>query len=178
MLWWTHDHHRDVRALASAPCTTALHSTIPEKFAVTRHGLPQFPPAAPLLRPTPEFAPSVVSDLATPPLASDLHRHANRCSGNSDRSHHVQRRSLPVVTSPRSAENRNTHRPLSAARGFVPRRLSYASRRPKLFTKADGPLWTIGVLERSVLSRAAPDRRGWQHGVILRRIAAGWDDGD
>jgi len=29
-----------------------------------------------------------------------------------------------------------------------------------------------------VLSRLAPDRRSWQHGVILRRIAAGWDDGD
>ena len=30
----------------------------------------------------------------------------------------------------------------------------------------------------AVLSRLAPDRRGWQHGVILRRIAAGRDDGD
>src|ERR1700755_3314024 len=28
-----------------------------------------------------------------------------------------------------------------------------------------------------VLSRLAPDRRGWRHGVILRRLAAGWDDG-
>jgi transposase len=51
------DHHRDVRALASAQGTTALHSTNREKFAVTRHGLPQFPAAAPSLRPTIEFAP-------------------------------------------------------------------------------------------------------------------------
>src|SRR5579863_4189941 len=73
MLRRTHDHHRDVRALASAPRTTPLHATNREEFAVTRHGLPQFPPAAPLLRQTPEFAPSVASDLAKPPLASDLH---------------------------------------------------------------------------------------------------------
>jgi hypothetical protein len=38
-----------------------------------------------------------------------------------DRTDHVP---LPVVTSPRSTENRNAHRPSSAARGFVPRRLS------------------------------------------------------
>lgn len=38
------------------------------------------------------------------------------------------------MTSPASAKNRNTHRSLLAARGFVPRRLSYAYRRPKLFT--------------------------------------------
>jgi hypothetical protein len=40
----------------------------------------------------------------------------------------------PVMTSLRSAENRNTHRPSSAAREFIPQRLSYSSRRPKLFT--------------------------------------------
>ena len=74
MLRWTHDHHRDVRALASAPRTAAPHSTNREKFAVTRHGPPQFPAAAPSLRPTIEFAPSVVSDAPKPPLASDPHR--------------------------------------------------------------------------------------------------------
>ena len=62
-----HDHHRDLRALASAPRTTALHATNREKFAVTRHGLTQFPAAAPSLRPTPEFVPSVVSDASKPP---------------------------------------------------------------------------------------------------------------
>ena len=62
MLWWAHDHHRDVRALASAPRTTALHYANRENFAVTRHGLTQFPPAAPPLRPTPEFVPPLVSD--------------------------------------------------------------------------------------------------------------------
>ena len=61
-------------------------------------------------------------------------------SDNSDRTE-----SPPVVTSPRSVENRNTHRPSSAARGFVPRRLSYASRRPKLFTKAAGWSWRFSV---------------------------------
>ena len=34
MLRGTHDHHRDVRALASAPRTTALHFTNREKLAV------------------------------------------------------------------------------------------------------------------------------------------------
>src|ERR1700722_17963839 len=77
MLWRTHDHHRDVRALASAPRTTALHATNRENFAVTRHGLPQFPTAAPSLRPTIEFAPSVVSDAQKPALAGNPHRHTH-----------------------------------------------------------------------------------------------------
>ena len=74
LLWRTHDHHRDVRALASAPRTTALHATNREKFAATRHGMPQFPAAAPSLRPTPECAPSVVSNASKPHLAADRHR--------------------------------------------------------------------------------------------------------
>ncbi len=54
---------------------------------------------------------------------------AIRSSNNSDRSRHVPRFPLSVVTSSRSAENRNTHRPSSATtRGFVPRGLSYAKR--------------------------------------------------
>ena len=75
MLRGTHDHHRDIPALASAPCTTALHSTNPEKFAVTWHGLHQFPPAAPLLRPTLQFASSLVSNVAKLPLAGNPHWH-------------------------------------------------------------------------------------------------------
>ena len=119
-----------------------------EKFAVTRHGLPQFPAAAPPLRPTPEFAPSVVSDASQRSLSPAIPTgNAIRSSDNSDRSHHVPRFPLPVVTSPRSAENRNTHRPSSAARGFVPRRLSYASRRPKLFpSRRGGFLVTLKML--------------------------------
>ena len=74
MLRWPHDHHRDIRALASAPRTTALHAANRETFAVTRHGLPQFPAAVPSLRSTIEFAPSVVSDAQKPPLVSDAHR--------------------------------------------------------------------------------------------------------
>jgi hypothetical protein len=74
MLRGTHDHHRHVRALASAPRTTALHSINPEKLAVTRHGLPQFPAAVPALRPTIELAPSALSDAPKPPLASGSHR--------------------------------------------------------------------------------------------------------
>jgi predicted NBD/HSP70 family sugar kinase len=35
----------------------------------------------------------------------------------------------------------------------------------------------IGAVQR-VLSRLAPDRRGWRHEVIARRLAAEWDDGD
>jgi hypothetical protein len=77
MLRGTHDHHRDIPALASAPCTTALHSTNPEKFAVTWHGLHQFPPAAPLLRPTLQFASSLVSNVAKLPLAGNPHWHAS-----------------------------------------------------------------------------------------------------
>ena len=74
MLWWAHDHHRDVRALASAPRTTALHYANRKNFAVTRHGLTQFPTAAPPLRPTSEFVQSLVSDASKLPPASDSHR--------------------------------------------------------------------------------------------------------
>ena len=74
MLRWTHDHHRDIRALASAPCTTALSSIDPAKFAVTEHGLPRFVPAAPLLRLTLEFASSLVSNATKLALARNLHR--------------------------------------------------------------------------------------------------------
>src|ERR1700735_5310780 len=81
---------------------------------------------------------------------------AIRPTVNSDRSHHVPRFPLPVVTSPRSAENRNTHRPLSAARGFVPRRLSYASRRPKLFTIPDWQLSDIRYAEADIFKSFEP----------------------
>src|SRR5271170_7621974 len=74
MLRRTHDHHRDIRALASAPRTTALHAANRETFAVTRHGLPELPAVAPSLRQTIEFAPSVVSDAPKPPLAGDPRR--------------------------------------------------------------------------------------------------------
>ena len=153
MLRWTHDHHRDLRALESAPRATALHSTNRETFAVTRHGLPQFPPAAPPLRPTLEFAPSVVSDApklplagtsppATPPMPATIRtdRITSRASPP------------PVVTSPRSAENRNTHRPSSAARGFVPRRLSARAGGTKLMR----PYW-LGLLSEAPGTAGDPD---------------------
>jgi hypothetical protein len=37
---------------------------------------------------------------------------------------------------------------------------------------------TSSIISYLVLSRLAPDRRDWRHGVILRRLAAGWGDGD
>jgi hypothetical protein len=116
-----------------APRTTALHSTIREKLAVTRHGSPH-----------PIVADARVRVIRRQrrlqaPLAAEPPETPSRCSNDSDRSHHVPRFPLPVVTAPRSTENRNTHK--SADRGFVPRRLSYASRRPQLFTKAEWRLW-------------------------------------
>ena len=127
MLWRTHDHHRDVRALASAPRTTALHSTNREKSAVSsRLQHPHCDQRSSSRHPSSATPPSPISPVI--PTGNAI-----RCSDNLHGSHHVP---LPVVTSPRSAENRNTHRPSSATRGFVPRRLSYAWRRPKLFTNA------------------------------------------
>ncbi|HEY6456054.1 MAG TPA: hypothetical protein VIY90_12330 [Steroidobacteraceae bacterium] len=61
-----------------------------EKFAVTRHGPPQFPAAASSLRPTIEFAPSVVSDAPKPPLASDPHRQR----------HQIQRQFRQIASRP------------------------------------------------------------------------------
>src|ERR1700735_4669119 len=41
---------------------------------------------------------------------------------------------------PGTASSSNLHKPQAAHRGFVPRGLSYAKRRPKLFTQADWQL--------------------------------------
>jgi hypothetical protein len=43
----------------------------------------------------------------------------------------------------------NTHNAPHPPRGFVPRRLSYAYRRPKLFTTADGRLQAIEMSKRT-----------------------------
>jgi len=45
--------------------------------------------------------------------------------------------------------NRDIKVVASAARGFVPRRLSYACRRPKLLTPGDGPLWEFNSQEQT-----------------------------
>ena len=126
------------------PRTTALHATNREKFAVTRHGPPQFTAAAPSLRSM--IAPSFVSDAPKHPLASDPHRQR----------HQIQRQ-LGQITSRSTvgrdfatlSRNRITHRPTSVARGFVPRRLSYASRRPQLFTEVEWQLSAIRKPERT-----------------------------
>ena len=44
---------------------------------MTRHGLPQFPPAAPPLRPTPEFVSSVVNSAANLPHNDNPHQHSH-----------------------------------------------------------------------------------------------------
>ena len=44
-----------------------------------------------------------------------------------------------TLTTPNSS---NPHKPRATHRGFVPRGLSYAKRRPKLFTIADQQLWS------------------------------------
>jgi len=45
---------------------------------MTRHGLPQFTPAIPPLRPTPAFAPSLVNSAANLPRAGNPHRQSHR----------------------------------------------------------------------------------------------------
>src|ERR1700719_580620 len=77
MLRRPHDHHRNLRPLVPAQGAAASHHAIREKFAVTRHGLPRSPAAAPPLRPMFDFAPSVVTGASKPPLAGHRHRHAD-----------------------------------------------------------------------------------------------------
>ena len=110
MLWRTHDHHRDVRGLASAPRTTAPHSTNRKKFAVTRHRLLQLPPAGPPLRPTLECAPSIVSNATKLSCAGNPYRHSHRSPRQ-----FRQIASPPAATSAgrdcaKLGRNRNTHR--------------------------------------------------------------------
>ena len=45
----------------------------------------------------------------------------------------------PVILSTRNSSN--PHKPRTTHRGFVPRGLSDAKRRPKLFTKPDWQVW-------------------------------------
>ena len=143
MLRRTHDHHRGRSECHGVSLVhhRTVHATTPEKFAVTRHGLSPVParqhPRCGLSRL--KRASSLVSNAAElPRVGHHPHRQRHQIPATiSDTSHHVPHRPMPIVTSPRSTENRNTHRPSSAARGFVPRRLSYAKRRPKLFTRAE-----------------------------------------
>jgi hypothetical protein len=51
-----------------------MHFTNRETFAVTRHGMPQLPAAAPSLQPTPECVPALVSNVSKPHLAADPHQ--------------------------------------------------------------------------------------------------------
>src|SRR5580658_7396854 len=55
-----------------------------------------------------------------------------------------------VTTTPLTLGTRNSsnpHKPRTTHRGFVPRGLSYAKRRPKLFTRAATPrLWAVAAL--------------------------------
>lgn len=62
-----------------------------------------------------------------------------------------------IASSPsRQPKKRNIHRPVSGARGFVPRRLSYAYRRPKLFTVGDRPVpsWVSEIADAHSVSAA------------------------
>jgi hypothetical protein len=77
------------------------------------------------------------------PLASDSHRQRHQIRRQFGQIASSPTLPTVVVTSSRSAENRNTHKPSSATRGFVPRRLSYASRRTKVFTEPERPLWSV-----------------------------------
>ena len=52
---------------------------------------------------------------------------------------------------PGTASSSNLHKPQAAYRGFVPRGLSYAKRRPKLFTEADRRLPTHSGLSEAGL---------------------------
>jgi len=61
-----------------------------------------------------------------------------RSGDDAARPHHVPTSPPAATKQPTSAINRNPHSRRTVTRGFVPRRLSYACRRPKLFTLAAG----------------------------------------
>lgn len=66
-----------------------------------------------------------------------------------------------VASSPsRQPKKRNIHRPVSGARGFVPRRLSYAYRRPKLFTIAE---WQLLVGRDALAASPVPGGKSSRH---------------
>src|ERR1700759_3056914 len=50
---------------------------------------------------------------------------------------------------PGTANFSNLHKPQAAHRGFVPRGLSYAKRRPKLFTKPERPHWEANCYKQT-----------------------------
>ncbi|WP_292716376.1 hypothetical protein, partial [Mesorhizobium sp.] len=59
--------------------------------------------------------------------------------------------------------------------GFLPRGLSYACRRPKLFTEADGRLSAVKVVEADIQD-LGEHRRDLTHSVIpraFRRLQSG-----
>jgi hypothetical protein len=67
---------------------------------------------------------------------------------------------------PGTANFSNLHKPQAAHRGFVPRGLSYAKRRPKLFTNAERPLWSVrrrqaDVRRWKLSTRGSNPKRSW-----------------
>lgn len=106
---------------------------------------------------------------ATDPRAAIVISEANRAAlGRApDRKHRAGRNEAAcphpswrfpttVVQSLTPAEIRNPHSHRLVPRGFLPRGLSYACRRPKLFTQADRQLSDDKVLKRTCVSVETP----------------------
>jgi len=161
----THDHHRDFPTRDAATRAAGLSRTNRDGDAVTRHGSRPSDVVVMSLRPATLRAPSgspassstlisdAISGLAHPqtPSAALPIRGRGSASRSPDKTSRTAIASSRVNTTPithDTAKPSNPHKPRTAHRGFVLRRLSYAKRRPKLFTEGDNPLSAIGPLER------------------------------
>jgi hypothetical protein len=79
---------------------------------------------------------------ALPDIGRDRQEMLSRCASNQAQS--TSRPSTPAQP------KHHPHKPRPAHRGFVPRRLPDACRRPKLFTLAEWRVWAIRTLMRSL----------------------------
>lgn len=166
MLRRLHDRRRHLPALAAATRTAAAIIAQPGGIPMTRHGtvfssardhalrgaIPCGPVTAEGVRQRSPRAFSLVSATSTLPQWQGHDRHAAP-SGS--------KRTLPCTT-----VRRRFHRPSTGIPGFVLPRLSYASRRSKLFRKA---VWQLSAARRQ---RAELCCRSQQHRTFL--IKSGW----
>ena len=153
-----HAYHRHFRTLEPTTCAASSVHANRDDAVVTRHGLPPSPTAAPSLRSPTRCA------CCTPDRAIRTH---------SDRRRSVLRSQPQIIRPSRSSPDASSRRPIAlrhapkpqipiarpGARGFVLRGLSYAYRRPKLFTEADCPLLLARYAEADNTAKSESPKR-------------------
>ena len=110
-LRWAYDHHRDVRALATASPSTDCSDVRPGACAMTRRGPLILHPVATLLRETTPAVPKVTCIAKIPFVAAHSPRSDRPTRSGQNSSRHEQSHPAIIVPFPITSQIRNPHRP-------------------------------------------------------------------